>query len=78
MGSRTRQRVTNMADVHTVNLEDFQYIGTNITGFRIVNQSPEYQEIVQDWKSSYATGKSLDSEQAPYAKVGCIYLPDID
>ncbi|GFQ98590.1 glutamate receptor ionotropic, kainate 3 [Trichonephila clavata] len=63
-------------DVHTVNLEDFQYIGTNITGFRIVNQSPEYQEIVQDWKSSYATGKSLDSEQAPYAKTDVALMYD--
>ncbi|GBN33409.1 Glutamate receptor ionotropic, kainate 3 [Araneus ventricosus] len=63
-------------DVHTVNLEDFQYIGTNITGFRIVNQSPEYQEIVQDWKASHAAGKPLDGDQAPYAKTDVALMYD--
>ncbi|GIX97833.1 glutamate receptor ionotropic, kainate 3, partial [Caerostris darwini] len=63
-------------DVHTVNLEDFQYIGTNITGFRIVNQSPEYQEIVQDWKSSHSTGKPVESEQTPYAKTDVALMYD--
>ncbi|KFM61558.1 Glutamate receptor, ionotropic kainate 3, partial [Stegodyphus mimosarum] len=40
--------VITTLDVHTINLEDFQYIGTNITGFRIVDEDASgFQEIVQ-------------------------------
>ena len=33
-----------------VELEDFKYGGTNITGFRLVDPDlPEVQHVVQDW-----------------------------
>ncbi len=40
-------------DVHTVDLEDYQYGGTNISGFSLVDQnSKEYTEVVRDWQNS--------------------------
>ncbi|RWS06259.1 glutamate receptor: ionotropic kainate 2-like protein 3, partial [Dinothrombium tinctorium] len=40
-------------DLQTVDLEDFQYAGTNISAFSLVDQSSkEYQEIVREWQSN--------------------------
>lgn len=37
-------------DLHTVDLEEFQYGGTNISSFSIIDQLTEdYQEIMKDW-----------------------------
>ncbi|XP_035228268.1 glutamate receptor ionotropic, kainate 2-like, partial [Stegodyphus dumicola] len=56
-------------DVHTINLEDFQYIGTNITGFRIVDEDASgFQEIVQEWRSGPASRKMPDIDLVHYAK----------
>lgn len=51
-------------------LEDFQYIGTNITGFRIVDESAkDFSEIVSDWRSGALSGKPVDIDPIQYAKV---------
>lgn len=40
-------------DLHTVNLEPFQYGGTNITAFRLVNpDNPLVKQTVKNWTSS--------------------------
>ncbi|KAG8176522.1 hypothetical protein JTE90_018995, partial [Oedothorax gibbosus] len=39
-------------DLHTVDLEDFQYGGTNITGYRLVDEdSPAYSAVLDKWRS---------------------------
>ncbi|KAG8191844.1 hypothetical protein JTE90_022833, partial [Oedothorax gibbosus] len=69
--------VITSLDVHTVNLEDFQYIGTNITGFRIVDEeASDFQEIVQDWRSGPAAGKMPDLDPAQYAKTDVALVYD--
>ncbi|XP_054715518.1 glutamate receptor ionotropic, kainate 2-like [Uloborus diversus] len=61
--------VITTLDIHTMNLEDFQYIGTNITGFRIVDdEASDFQEIVQDWRSGTLSGKNFNIDSATYAK----------
>ncbi|XP_066999463.2 glutamate receptor ionotropic, kainate 2 isoform X3 [Anabrus simplex] len=37
-------------DLHSVDLEEFKYGGTNITAFRLVDpEKPEVQKVVRDW-----------------------------
>lgn len=37
-------------DAHTVDMEDFQYGGTNISGFRLVDvNAKEFDEVARDW-----------------------------
>ncbi|KAG8234007.1 hypothetical protein J437_LFUL013925, partial [Ladona fulva] len=54
-------------DLHTVDLEEFKYGGTNITAFRLVDpEKPEVQKVVKDWmlgESRY--GRKL--ETSPHA-----------
>lgn len=39
-------------DLHTVDLEDFQYAGTNVSGFSLVDQNArEFSEVIRDWQS---------------------------
>lgn len=35
-------------DLHTLNLDEFKYGGTNITAFRLIN-SKEVEDIVKTW-----------------------------
>lgn len=40
-------------DLHTIDLEDFQYGGTNISSFSFVDQSgAEFQTVLHDWQSN--------------------------
>lgn len=55
-----------MQDVHTVDLDQFKYTGTNITALRLVNpQSPEALSVSSDWASEISSSgrarMSLDS-----------------
>ncbi|XP_071042115.1 glutamate receptor ionotropic, kainate 2-like [Parasteatoda tepidariorum] len=69
--------VITTLDIHTVNLEDFRYIGTNITGFRVVDEeASDYQEIVQDWRSGPVTGKVPDLDPALYEKTEVALMYD--
>lgn len=49
-------------DLHTVNLDEFKYGGTNITAFRLVDpDSPSVQQTVRNWTQSEAKlGKKVD------------------
>ncbi|CAL1279907.1 unnamed protein product [Larinioides sclopetarius] len=56
-------------DLHTVDLEDFQYGGTNITGFKLVDEeSPTYADVLESWRGPMfrQTGRepSLTTEAA--------------
>ncbi|XP_074099238.1 kainate-type ionotropic glutamate receptor subunit 1D isoform X7 [Cotesia typhae] len=60
-------------DLHSVDLEEFKYGGTNITAFRLVDpEKPEIQKVVQDWiYGEQRYGRQLDMGQthnksAPY------------
>ncbi|XP_044738243.1 glutamate receptor ionotropic, kainate 2 isoform X2 [Chrysoperla carnea] len=49
-------------DLHSVDLEEFKYGGTNITAFRLVDpEKPEIQKVVRDWIYGEARyGRKLD------------------
>ncbi|XP_055949949.1 glutamate receptor ionotropic, kainate 2-like [Argiope bruennichi] len=56
-------------DLHTVDLEDFQYGGTNITGYKLVDEeSSTYIDVLESWRSPMfrAAGRepSLTTEAA--------------
>lgn len=37
-------------DLHSVDLDEFKYGGTNITAFRLLDpEKPEIQRVVKDW-----------------------------
>ena len=52
-------------DLHTVDLEKFQYGGTNISSFSIIDQTTEdFQEIMKDWYFGQPLGqKSVDKSR---------------
>ena len=61
-----------------MNLEDFQYIGTNITGFRLIDEeAKDFHEIVADWRAGTLSGKPADMDQAHNAKVHSPHLVSI-
>jgi ionotropic kainate glutamate receptor 2 len=49
-------------DLHTVDLEEFKYGGTNITALRLVDpEDPELQKVVQNWVyGELRYGRKLD------------------
>lgn len=48
-------------DLHTVDLEEFKYGGTNITAFRLVDpDNYEMEKIVRDWSYGERYGRKLD------------------
>ncbi|XP_034252804.1 glutamate receptor ionotropic, kainate 2-like isoform X2 [Thrips palmi] len=53
-------------DLHSVDLEEFKYGGTNITAFRLVDpEKPEVQQAVKDWIQGEARhGRKLDMDAA--------------
>ncbi|KAK0084291.1 hypothetical protein PV325_007314 [Microctonus aethiopoides] len=53
-------------DLHSVDLDQFKYGGTNITGFRLVDpEKPEIQIAVQDWiYGEQRYGRQLDMGQS--------------
>ncbi|CAG2181873.1 unnamed protein product, partial [Oppiella nova] len=64
-------------DVHTVDLEDYQYGGTNISGFNLVDEnSKEYLEVIRDWQNSpprYPNWKGESLEQLAKTEVALVY-----
>lgn len=43
----------SLQDLHTVDLEEFKYGGTNITAFRLVDpESPEVQKVLRELVST--------------------------
>ncbi|XP_012273725.1 glutamate receptor ionotropic, kainate 2 isoform X1 [Orussus abietinus] len=52
-------------DLHTIDLEEFKYGGTNITAFRLVDpEKPEIQKVVHDWIHGEGRyGRKLDMGQ---------------
>ena len=39
-------------DLHTLDLTDFQYGGTNISGFSLIDdRSEDYRAVINDWQS---------------------------
>lgn len=57
--------------MHSVDLEEFKYGGTNITAFRLVDpEKPEVQHAVKEWSQGEARhGRKLDID-ASKVKVG--------
>ncbi|XP_052126881.1 glutamate receptor ionotropic, kainate 2 isoform X1 [Frankliniella occidentalis] len=53
-------------DLHSVDLEEFKYGGTNITAFRLVDpDKPEVQHAVREWAQGEARhGRKLDMDAA--------------
>ena len=49
-------------DIHTINLEEFKYGGTNITAFRLVDpENVEVQNAINNWVTGESRlGKKLD------------------
>lgn len=67
--------ITNL-DLHTLNLEDFKYGNTNITGFRLVDPTkPEVQAVISDWKyGELLQGRKLNiSEHGLTTEAALIY-----
>ena len=61
-------------DMHTIDLEDFKYGGTNITSFRLVDpDNPEVVNVVRSWILGEKRFPSRVSDnQIPFIKVGQI------
>lgn len=47
-------------DLHTLNLEDFKYGGTNITAFRLIN-AKTVQDTIKNWGSGNITSVRVGS-----------------
>lgn len=61
-------------DLHTVDLEDFQYGGTNITGFRLVDEKArEYFDFLRSWKTEYDDFDNGKRKPALNTDVALIY-----
>uniref|UniRef100_A0A8W7PVQ0 Receptor ligand binding region domain-containing protein n=1 Tax=Anopheles coluzzii TaxID=1518534 RepID=A0A8W7PVQ0_ANOCL len=54
-------------DLHTINLDEFKYGGTNITAFRLVDpENPEVAQAIHNWTIGEARlGKKVDFKTAP-------------
>lgn len=53
-------------DLHTINLDEFKYGGTNITAFRLVDpENPEVAQAIHNWTIGEARlGKKVDFKTA--------------
>ena len=50
LGILTSRSIPNFQDLQMVELEEFKYGGTNITGYRLVDpSSPDVRKVVADW-----------------------------
>lgn len=48
------QNILIFQDLHTIDLDEFKYGGTNITGFRLVNpETPMVQKVLKQWVSKF-------------------------
>lgn len=65
-----RDDVPVFQDLHTVDLEEFKYGGTNITAFRLVDpERAEVQKVMRDWAyGDTRYGRKPDGAQS--ARVG--------
>lgn len=62
---KAKSRYVLLQDLHSVDLEEFKYGGTNITAFRLVDpEKPELQRVVRDWiYGEQRYGRKLDVGQ---------------
>ena len=65
-------------DLQTVDLEDFQYGGTNISAFSLIdNSTPEYNEVILDWTSAPLFGTGIQSYPAgPSGRSAGLWKPE--
>ncbi|XP_076352002.1 glutamate receptor ionotropic, kainate 2-like isoform X2 [Tachypleus tridentatus] len=57
-------------DLHTIDLEEFQYGGTNISGFRLVDDTaPEFEDISQVWYSGAVGFGHRKTRDKTYLKI---------
>lgn len=55
-------------DLQTVDLEDFQYAGTNISSFCLIERSSnDFKEIIREWQSSVPVTRSSWIEEDPFS-----------
>ena len=56
--------------MHSIDLEDFKYGGTNITAFRIVDpNNPEVVKVVRNWILGEKRFPSRKVSSSPFIKV---------
>ncbi|EGK96607.1 AGAP000801-PB, partial [Anopheles gambiae str. PEST] len=62
-------------DLHTINLDEFKYGGTNITAFRLVDpENPEVAQAIHNWTIGEARlGKKVDFKTAVSAETALMY-----
>ncbi|XP_015783422.1 glutamate receptor ionotropic, kainate 2 [Tetranychus urticae] len=54
-------------DLQTVDLEDFQYAGTNISSFCLIDRSStDFKEIIREWQSSVPVTRTNWLEEDPF------------
>ncbi|XP_022248257.1 glutamate receptor ionotropic, kainate 2-like isoform X2 [Limulus polyphemus] len=64
-------------DLHTIDLEEFQYGGTNISGFRLVDDTaPEFEDISQVWHSGSVGFSHRKTKDKTYLKTEVALMYD--
>ena len=62
--------ISKLQDLHSIDLEDFKYGGTNITAFRIVDpNNPEVINVVRNWVLGEKRFPSRKVSASPFIKV---------
>lgn len=58
-------------DLHTIDLEDFKYGGTNITSLRLVDPSnPEMQDLLRSWAPKIENKPLVESKHSELDQSG--------
>ncbi|XP_076317496.1 glutamate receptor ionotropic, kainate 2-like [Tachypleus tridentatus] len=61
-------------DLHTIDLEEFQYVGTNISGFQLVDDTAsDISESLQGWSSNGLSYKNLKDKAYLKTEVALMY-----
>ena len=62
-------------DLHTLDLTDFQYGGTNISGFSLIDdRSEDYRAVISDWQSGPMRFSGWNGENAVDSAKVCYTL----
>lgn len=63
-------------DLHTVDLDEFKYGGTNITAFRLVDpEKPELQQVIKEWTYGESRfGRKLEPGTASKVRFFALFL----
>ena len=68
MLSEYHNYVFTCLDLATLDLEDFQYSGTNISAFSLIDSNAaEYMDVIRDWNQSPSTGIQMPSREITMA-----------